>query len=120
MDVNQTNCISQLPEWINIDRQSPSSIYYSPHINYFSWTITDPLASMACLVIEAEIGHVGNAGFQWRSTSLECSETTRKRATPSYSRVEEVRLDVRGSKMDGLVKERKNCAVSGRVGDGGI
>lgn len=67
---------------------------------------------MACLVIEAEIGHVGNAGFQWRSARLERSKTTRERVTTSYSSAEKIRFDVFRSQVDGLVEEWEDCAVS--------
>lgn len=62
----------QLPEWINLDRNSPSSIYHSPHSDHRARTIADYLAGVACVFLEAEVGHVGNTGIEWGSEGMEC------------------------------------------------
>lgn len=106
----------QVSKWINPDRNSSPPIHHPPYPDHFTWTVAHSFVSLACLLVETEIGHVGYPSLQWRSESLERGKATGKRGTASDSVVEAFRLGFHKSQMDGMVKEWADCAVFGRVG----
>ena len=66
----------QVHERLHPDCSPSTLLHHTAHFDNSTCTVADSVLGLACFVIEAEVKHVSYTVFRWRSSGLECCQTS--------------------------------------------